>query len=274
MPSHLCPRLPRELERDIFSEVFHNGEKHKDVRQLLVVAKRVHEWLMPLVFTAIYVSRKDPWYQRDLWQQKLEDYGHHTRHLCLIPSWSGSETTLFLKSCPNVTNLMIWSGVEESYLEYIAKLPLSALSINVSGVDPQAFFSPQMVNQIFHKITRFNAMGVEAAWVEEYIHAETFPVLTHLAISWDNPTRENRRHPVRKTIMDRLTKTLKVLISLCSTEVPSLVFYHDPIGDDRITGFRCNLLWLWKGGTKGYGDIWAMGEGEVEQNAKCDGHCT
>ncbi|TFK71473.1 hypothetical protein BDN72DRAFT_436435 [Pluteus cervinus] len=115
------PRLPPEIEYEIFVFAYHDADSSGRVI-LLRVAKRVSEWVIPLLYRVIVLEQQcpdiDPASQFRPFGRyppisNLRRYGHHVRHLFVM------NTTLtpfylekidLLSSCPNVTNLAFWYG--------------------------------------------------------------------------------------------------------------------------------------------------------------------
>ncbi|TFK69580.1 hypothetical protein BDN72DRAFT_959455 [Pluteus cervinus] len=183
------PIFPPEIEQVIFTDALglkHDGESPLD---LLLVARRVHTWLMEVLIKTIAFTlrrgtpaRKYPF----RWEiNTLERYGMHTRHFFY---WEGGthpdriEPARYFALCPNITNLVLWigRGLNQADIESFSHLPLTHLSINVYGL-PKA--TPKLI-QFYSRITHLeNVSGFSSSGGgSDSTTLRYFTSLTHVAI--------------------------------------------------------------------------------------------
>ncbi|TFK62859.1 hypothetical protein BDN72DRAFT_964291 [Pluteus cervinus] len=130
--------LPSELEYEIFALAYQNEESHPV--NLLLVAKRVHDWLIPRIYEVVlfrtYVTRP----RSASSPSTLKMCGHHTRHLLFRISTPPISTIELLSYCPNVENIAVWSGYTQSRdlisgpETPLTSLRLKRLSIHVAAL--------------------------------------------------------------------------------------------------------------------------------------------
>ncbi|TFK63191.1 hypothetical protein BDN72DRAFT_964072, partial [Pluteus cervinus] len=184
------PRLPPELERKIFLIAL---EIHgsKDVRNLLLIAKRVNDWLFPRVFEVVILDseRKFP---IPFTFEKFERYGPHIRSLLLTSVGIGIQAqtdlaTEYISCCPNVTNLSIRARFfdDDHLRDAISSLPLTRLSIHISsilqGTSPQLF-------QLFANLTHLHLFSSFLTPDDQPQSLRLFfPSLTHIALTPAEP---------------------------------------------------------------------------------------
>ncbi|TFK73877.1 hypothetical protein BDN72DRAFT_135462 [Pluteus cervinus] len=101
----LIPRLPPEIEYEIFVLAFKSQGAGRT--NLLCVARRVRDWLIPLIYNALVFGIADSDKLPTLSAFQL--YGHHIHQLLLIHVLPIPESQIF-KYCPNIWNLGFWVG--------------------------------------------------------------------------------------------------------------------------------------------------------------------
>ncbi|TFK61981.1 hypothetical protein BDN72DRAFT_964839 [Pluteus cervinus] len=164
------PCLPQELERIIFIYACHHHDQPPT--NLFLVAKRVREWLLPIVFKVVIINRSlsSPIKFSSLHQ--FQTYGPHIQHFLLVQrSCDGllEERNEYLAQCPNITNLAFWwlPLAESRRLDSILHMPkLTHLSITLENL--LALISPAQGGQSDSSMTALPP------------HPPLFPNLTHL----------------------------------------------------------------------------------------------
>ncbi|TFK63496.1 hypothetical protein BDN72DRAFT_847576 [Pluteus cervinus] len=176
MSTTVSPRLPPELEHFIFLIAL--KADYREARSLLLVAKRVFNWLIPHVFGVVEFSNSRSLpiaFNETIYKR----YGCHVHDLHLETKQMACHLPLF----PNIVNLTLRSqGAATSYLPALLDLPLERLSITLNFDPP----SPELF-QVFSKVAHLDLLTTLLSWssflptVEELLH---LPKLTHLSVPW------------------------------------------------------------------------------------------
>ncbi|TFK66759.1 hypothetical protein BDN72DRAFT_961541 [Pluteus cervinus] len=169
MPSP--PHLPSELEYTIFLLAFQDD--NNEAKNLILVAKRVFEWLIPHVFRVVKLSdvtvsgNSSPIMFN---QSTYQRYGHHTRHLFIETPALAIHFSLF----PNVTNLAYWIPYDATHLPSFIELPLTHLS-----ADPW-----RGLLEIYTKLTHLDLLALDDPnpFQISDLGPATYPKLTHLCV--------------------------------------------------------------------------------------------
>ncbi|TFK66902.1 hypothetical protein BDN72DRAFT_961427 [Pluteus cervinus] len=254
----LVPVLPPELERIIFLHAVHNDIKN--VRNYLVVAKRVRDWLMRAVFEVMILHPTCP---KEFSLDELKKYGHHVQHL-LLYTWNNPITAAeYLTSCPNIVDLALWIGMYTSdTIQALSHLPLKRLSIDLPQLsEPHIYIlTPELIT-VFSNVTHLDIANAISVWAhcEALVH---FRVLTHLAVF------SSTEVDIFRMILDRV-EGLKVVIWLSGSdlgvdreETPEGI--PGEIQDDRVVGLECSYVEDWEDGARGEEDMWTIAEKIVE----------
>ncbi|TFK67162.1 hypothetical protein BDN72DRAFT_843411 [Pluteus cervinus] len=275
-----CPTLPPELEYQIFLFAFQK-ERTRPIN-LLLVAKRVHDWLIPRIYEILVFrgGRARPNVAQ------LRTYGHHTRHLILTGVIPISVTEM-LSYFPNVVNLAIWArswlqdfGVEPK--NPLTSLRLKRLSIHLEDMkDINLESTTNHEVKINENIKRFLSnithLDCSKAIGQRELTALTYCTsLTHLCIFDTLPTQDLR------WVFD-VCNNLEVLIWLITRSIAgvshtSVVVVKDerlratfkdcglrPDDLDKIALIGCNGYGDdWERGARGGVDMWALADREVK----------
>ncbi|TFK67165.1 hypothetical protein BDN72DRAFT_961218 [Pluteus cervinus] len=275
--------LPHDLEYEIF-QLAYQTERENPVH-LLLVAKRVYEWLMPKLYQ-IVVFRGRRTHPRSVSASTLRRYGHHTRHLIL--SSPTLPVTEVLSYCPNLENLALWIGSWSHNIGLESENPLTTLkpkrlSIQLGELQHISMEpgrgtgnkNQETKVQIKANIVRFlsNITHLDiCARVHQHHQISALrycTALTHLCLFDSLPARNLR------WIFDTCAR-LEILIWMISTpgaeEDYLLRAWLEDAGDlnrdelSRIAFIRCqNYGEDWERGAKGEEDMWALAEREVKE---------
>ncbi|TFK70747.1 hypothetical protein BDN72DRAFT_958589 [Pluteus cervinus] len=244
------PRLPFELEHIIFVLAF-EGDR-KDAKHLLLVAKRVFDWLIPHVFNVvqIYLDRTMP---ISFNETVYKRYGHHTRHLHLEPEAMVRHLPLF----PNVINLTLWVPFDSAYKPFLLDLPLTRLTIMLSGYQPP----PPELFQVFSRLTYLDLVTILLSWsshraiVEEHLY---LPNLTHLCIV------DSFAASILHLFLDkRRCPELRLVILRGS---PS----RTTVNDQRVLIMKPPPTRNWDEGARGGIDMWKVAEQAISSRSDGD----
>ncbi|TFK61598.1 hypothetical protein BDN72DRAFT_849509 [Pluteus cervinus] len=247
-------RLPPELENNIFAlSLSRHLDEGINPENLLLVAKRVARWLIPLYYEVVIPHIIDPW-PPSATKERIEQYGHHVHHF----HTSSPSMKQFLSMCPNISNLAIWSPISGPDIEAIVKLPMTRLSLNIYN-----FFRHTNLDlhQFCSRITHLDVSS-RVTWATEDVLSH-FPVLAHVAMFEDTAERE---------VQDCLlyAKTLKVLVLVSTgTDRDGLeeVDWGTDHADLRVVHVRFGRTYGgdWKEGAYGRMDMWAFADDVMEK---------
>ncbi|TFK65777.1 hypothetical protein BDN72DRAFT_845157 [Pluteus cervinus] len=217
------PTFPPEIEYIIFTTALELNNGGSSARNLILVAKRVHEWLIPKIMRTLAMQAVSPPQRYPFrWDiNTLQQYGRHTRNLFIwTPIGHNEDAHQYLCLCSNVKNLLLWSqdGLNHPQLEALSRLSLTHLSTDLTHISEP---SPDLVH-LFSKITHLDSLS--AIHLEPSIKVETFTSLTHLAIPYLDG---NASTPLFEKV-----PTLQVLLLLEHGAVMGLIEGFDPKVDD------------------------------------------
>ncbi|TFK73862.1 hypothetical protein BDN72DRAFT_834197 [Pluteus cervinus] len=234
------PRLPPELEHQIFELAYAQSRVDQVSNNLFLVAKRVHEWLIPLRFEVVMIHASGQW------PLILERYGHHVHHFHA----SSSSAKRLLSFCPNVTNLAIWTTVTSQDIHNIRSLPITYLSINIR----ELFQTDTDLHSFCSNITHLDVSS-RSSWATEDVLSH-FPVLTHIALFEDIDERDIQACLVHG-------KALEVLVLISpGVDENGLVEEAQDRDDKRIVQIEFGRSYKddWKEGAYGGMDMWVFSD--------------
>ncbi|KDR67472.1 hypothetical protein GALMADRAFT_231915 [Galerina marginata CBS 339.88] len=189
------PPFPLDIERLIFEvAAVEYGPDRKAVANLLLVAKRVHDWIRPIlyhIFTQHMVPPEvsPPFPDFEKRPDLLGEVGKFAKHLFIGPPTKDKIMDTLLLSCPNVENLALWFDYPfrlKPYLPAIQKLPLKRLSCCIGELAPEDIQKNPLCNLTHLDIFYFD---FDHSFREKGIKAlPSLPYLTHLAIGFVFPS--------------------------------------------------------------------------------------
>ncbi|TFK73873.1 hypothetical protein BDN72DRAFT_834203 [Pluteus cervinus] len=268
------PRLPPEIEIEIFIVAFDTQKKHRTT--LLCVAKRVRDWLIPLIYNTIVIDLN---YTGGPMLSALQQYGHHVQQVFAHQYPSESEQTDLFTYCPNIWNLGLWCTGTLSEAVYKLK-GLRRLALDFYGfeslreeehdgtVQPSIPIDIQKVawfSNITHLVTS------EITTIASSIPLRRLPNLTHFMILSLTP-RDVLRH-----ILQSYPKLKVVVWLLGHVTDENKVFVLDSHSDDapkindkRIVTMNARFSENWIRAAKGdlEKDLWVIAERTVEERRR------
>ncbi|TFK73822.1 hypothetical protein BDN72DRAFT_956167 [Pluteus cervinus] len=250
---HLLPTLPPELQLIILQMALENNMTN--AKNLLFIAKHVFDWLIPILYKVVILSRKDlyAWPPLPLPIAKLPQYGRHVHRLLLLSS-PGHIIDQYLQHCPNIVDFSSSEELSDAQWELALRLPLHQL--NPTFITWKQYSNPSNPS-LFSKITHITSNGEQLGRISH----NRYPSLTHVVI----PSNSYSAHEV-EGIFQR-NPGLKVLVVGSSTArnmiLPELK--HNPIHGDndldaRVVHLEYNAINNWK--TR---NIWSVAERVVEE---------
>ncbi|TFK61021.1 hypothetical protein BDN72DRAFT_850025 [Pluteus cervinus] len=259
------PRLPPELESQIFLMALQLN--FSDIRNLLLIAKRVHAWLLPKAFevAVLGIGRSFP---ITFTLEKFKRYGHYIRYLFLTAFATQRETGRimaldYLSLCPNVINLSIRiPSLDPAALQSaLINLPLIRLSIHVDAI---LFVPPSpQLSELFSNLTHLHLYNTfdpaRFADAQPPILRPLFPNLTHIAFLYPH-TRENLRLAIEGWDSLRVV-LLWYLNAYLEGPIDAAVQPLHP----RLVILGSTVMQPWEDGARGRGqDIWEISERIVQ----------
>ncbi|TFK69583.1 hypothetical protein BDN72DRAFT_608253 [Pluteus cervinus] len=182
------PTLPPEIEEIIFINALKLKSDGENALNLLLVARRIHAWLMQVLIETISIAFKSDRVLSPLkypfrWDiSTLERYGVHTRYFFIWDSdfrRGGAKPAQYFSLCPNITNLVLWcdSDLDQADVESLSFLPLTHLSVNLERLpEPTA-----KVIELYSRITHLELLdGFDLETGPTII--QCFTSLTHIAV--------------------------------------------------------------------------------------------
>ncbi|TFK65738.1 hypothetical protein BDN72DRAFT_962296, partial [Pluteus cervinus] len=300
------PRFPPELELRIFTYALRIKPQHPI--NLLLVAKRVREWLLPIVWEVV-IHHNPHLYEIPLDSVlPLQEYGALIRHLLLLVDYKYIEPEdqdevridpyqLFdesLTRCPNITNLALWWLEPPIGLEPLVNLSkLTHLSMDVNRIlelirgERDIDSSGQMESMtwdstlragdarppLFPKITHLDTMNAE--WLGSRCRdniptlVHHFPGLTHLAHARTQWTTTN---PLLIRLSLQWFERLKVLVwwkQATSSELSEDLTVTPPVEDDRLVLVFTSRRRDWEREARGEGiGMWSFADSVVGAREK------
>ncbi|TFK66740.1 hypothetical protein BDN72DRAFT_843829 [Pluteus cervinus] len=233
------PRLPPELEQEIFLLAFHSDGA--EVNRLCLVAKRVLDWLIPHRYHVVILSagRYSPIKFNETVYKK---YGHHVRHLLLEDDQAREHLHLF----PNVVNLAFWGSNEHTAIDLppLLQLPLTCISI--------AFY-PNLF-RLFAKVTHLDlttGFHHESTSIGSLLY---LPKLTHVCV----PSKFSLELFLERERCPQLR--VAIVWGLGSG---GGVDGGMSVRDKRVVMVRCDPHTDWEIGARGGLDMWRLAEGLI-----------
>ncbi|KDR67808.1 hypothetical protein GALMADRAFT_257659 [Galerina marginata CBS 339.88] len=250
------PKLPQDLERLIFERVALDKPRSSQSATLLLVAKRVREWIRPILYRVFIQITTPPIPDLKVYPSlQLPDVGKFVQHL-IIGDYDDLVERI-LSSCPHIYDLAFWVRSEtlKQYMPIIQHLPLTRLSSSFEDLTADDFLGP-----IFFNITHLDIVGLHDTSWDRWEVLTKLPKLTHVAINF----------PPTLTIIRSLLRCcghLHVLVLLLDAEDywvakdPKEVF---EIQDDRLVlmvgGDHDEMADDWMSGADGLTDFWITAE--------------
>ncbi|KAF8661963.1 hypothetical protein AX16_001258 [Volvariella volvacea WC 439] len=189
------PKLPAELEREIFEQVAH--ESTGDLRTLRLVAQRVHDWLSPM-FYEIVVCRCAS--DTLLLPKSDARYVHHLLYVYEV-RYNTEAAMGYLSNCFNIQNLGIWFYPPKECLTILNSIltsphrrpgtPFLRLSAKLSGLfGPSANPKDVLVNfrhPVFKDLTHLDVLdyhGPVCTWWAEGNNFGSLKELRYLSFNY------------------------------------------------------------------------------------------
>ncbi|TFK69589.1 hypothetical protein BDN72DRAFT_840184 [Pluteus cervinus] len=271
------PIFPPEIEQIIFihAQTFARRDK-KAILNLVLVAKRVHTWLIPKLFETITFRSFGPYngplkYPVKWKNHDLIKYGKYTRNFFFSIPQDDCDTYpphQYLIRCPNITKLFLGLGtgfLDQGEIESLLPLPLTHLSMDLDTVlgEPR----PELI-QLYSRVTHLES--VEGFTPEYGLNLMYFTSLTHLAI----PDIDRGRHTdLSLQILFKCLPTLRVLALLTlHTTTMGLTGEFNPTLDDprivRMTIVRAKRVDAWLLDVEEGRGMWGLADEAVGERKK------
>ncbi|KAJ7153895.1 hypothetical protein C8R43DRAFT_1235300 [Mycena crocata] len=220
IPAQPRPRLPVELEREIFELSAHTHPV--GVPTLLLVARRVKIWLEPILYRTLIVCERRGFYLESppmITLRKLVElvdsrpatfFHEHVRNL-YCDTMPGYSTTVILRKCSGTQNLYLSTASVAEYLSELAEMPLRRLAIWLREDLFESSYSTRALSSITHLHLHDNWMYFTADDHKQFAGLATIPCITHLSFS-----ELGCQYPALFAYALEHCPHLKVLVLVCS----------------------------------------------------------
>ncbi|TFK65748.1 hypothetical protein BDN72DRAFT_880749 [Pluteus cervinus] len=189
------PRFPPELEQEIF--IYAIQSRIQDAPNLLLVAKRVRTWLLPIVFKVIIVYHYRFFPVRFDSLSQFREFGIHIRYLLLSAAFqahqpSSQQRSILKESLdqsPNITNIVVLWFQAPIRLESLTKLSkLTHLAISIDHL-------VQLIRDVDPSRNRAEGTTLTRPTTSTTVGPALFPNITHLdTLGGHGPTRYWDKH--------------------------------------------------------------------------------
>ncbi|KAJ7776167.1 hypothetical protein B0H16DRAFT_1879571 [Mycena metata] len=261
--------FPPEMEREIFETA---AIRHpKMIHTLLLVCRRVHIWVEPLLYRVIQILHTSG-SSRVL--TAIQSKPSTFLQLAVHHLWIGpmQEAPKILINCSSVHNLFLDGGITPDILDILDRMHVRKMSFTLpqplSGWPEQALTRPA-----FRSVTHLDLYqeGVErSSWVD-WSHLASLPALTHLCLS------ETMSSGILRDVLAECPRLAVVITIWWSHEVEEATLFAQTL---TTTDHRVVLMTVsscsedWDIGAEGGDDFWARAEtfvarkrkGEIEKN--------
>ncbi|TFK61700.1 hypothetical protein BDN72DRAFT_849449 [Pluteus cervinus] len=267
------PIFPPELEEVIF--LFALQDDLKLVGTLVLVAKRVHDWVIPRFYeVVIFRYASEPHIpHRSLSLQHLAGNGKHVRHLLLHDHSPGRRLddhfSGCIDRCPNLCSLGLWipdNSFTPGLVGGLLRLRLKYLSFDISGLVP-ALEKQGVSTVLLPTVTHLELIG--ATKVDPHLVKSYFPALTHLALTGIGNTPITVLRDALDVFGDQLEVAIWYLWNAGDTKTSPRVERTSKyiiVDDPRFVVLRygANFANTWHEGVKGGLGIWKAAEEAVQ----------
>ncbi|TFK74228.1 hypothetical protein BDN72DRAFT_955862 [Pluteus cervinus] len=188
MDNSLEPRLPSELEREIFELAARSDPSNR--LNYLLTAQRTNIWLEHIIYETVTQVYRAGRADNSLTFPVPSEHRRRVRDLLLGGTVDSALATEALKQCPEVTNLALWCSVTRDTLDIISHLPLRRLSADfyrlMISINRDNTYTRLPLSS-FQGLTHLEFSSYCSDWQECRELAE-LPRLTHLSFNKGAPS--------------------------------------------------------------------------------------
>ncbi|PPQ99676.1 hypothetical protein CVT24_009748 [Panaeolus cyanescens] len=257
-PAQTCPVLPPELELAIFELAFDPTDFSSSLKYMLV-AKRVYEWIRPLLFRVFDQIDRPPFPDFEAHKDMLNiaEIGPFAHHLVIGRIHTSLDACTMIRHMPNIRDLAIWYGLNmKPIIPALEGLEnLQRLSCGLNGLD-----SDQLLLPAFTNLTHLELLTPRNDW--DFKVLESYKRLTHLSVygakDWECDTVETVLRSCVNLKVFVLTEDCRLGVpedirNMCESHHTLLIFSND---------VACHKDW--KRGAYGGDDYWVLAERLVD----------
>ncbi|KAJ7042262.1 hypothetical protein C8F04DRAFT_97522 [Mycena alexandri] len=252
-----APRLPLELERDIFEIAALSFRS--SIPAYLQVAHRIHEWIEPILYNTLMVQRlKDPKLTESTPTpadcRTAEFLASNVHRLNIYGPFPHEQLHTLLDACKSTRDLALWVPFPPpNLLPFLQAMPLERLSVDVAYL----FGGPLPMNFAHPAFAALTHLDVQNAVFDDwrfYTELARAPALTHLSF-------RDKFHPrVLRGALAHCAK-LRALGVIWSPRRSAVDVKEGEVVDARFFMVVCeDALEEWEVGARGGRDIWARAE--------------
>ncbi|KAF7330030.1 hypothetical protein MKEN_00267000 [Mycena kentingensis (nom. inval.)] len=270
------PRLPPELEQEIFQIAAQDPES---ILNLLLVARRVHQWVEPYLYRVIQVSNSP---RLSAFLRAMADRnppflaaGPRSVFFEAVPECTEALGQEILAKCPNITRI----GLTVNFggpvaLAALAKLHhLQYLTASIFRLFPLAEMDGR--HRAFARITHFSILDNPRSTEEEdaiFAVIPDLPVLTHVCFLL---LARRRSAQIRRLL--QMCSRLEILL-LCRFNAADVYAEGYPTAKEEprivwaVTRTAYETVWTdWLRGAYGLVDVWQLAEERVQARLRGEG---
>ncbi|KAJ7160425.1 hypothetical protein C8R46DRAFT_1108038 [Mycena filopes] len=186
------PKLPRELEREIFTvSAESTGPQLSHPQSLILVARRVQIWITPVLYRSFVVTQKQPVRSLRRTSSEFRQFllpshsavAGHVRNLCLHSWRDASELVDCIQLCTGTKRLALFgsAALVPGLLTALEGMPLQDLSMHLSCLFGD--LKPDFGHRLFSQLTHLNIRDGAGDWTS----LSELPSLTHLSFAYWQP---------------------------------------------------------------------------------------
>ncbi|KAJ7478543.1 hypothetical protein FB451DRAFT_185198 [Mycena latifolia] len=255
------PVFPLDLEREIFETAAYRHKR--TIPALLLVCRRVHTWIEPLLYRVLTINSDDEkllsTLESMMQSRPAAFFQSAVRHIFLWHSTASARRKRFLEHCAGTINIYIVGNFPADFFPALSHMRLQRLALTGPlpphlGLDHPVFLS------ITHLDIWTDPAELDGSdrW-ESWAHLASLPALTHLALS------EEVAYAILPQVIGECAHLRVMLILTRSSRFhafPSTLTVTDPrVVVTPLGDFDAD----WTRGAWGGDDMWARAENYVAQ---------
>ncbi|KAJ7504182.1 hypothetical protein B0H11DRAFT_507179 [Mycena galericulata] len=266
------PHLPSELEREIFELAA--ARNRRSIPKLLLVARRVHEWLEPLLYHVLLFRRdrddKGPTkpmpmepIMRAIETKPRAFFYESVKHLAVNNNVPRANVERILSVCTGIVNLALFNGDSDpSFIPYIDCIRPQRFAANMMVLFAGA---PDFTHSLFANVTHLDIADTFGLTWEPWNKLALLPCLTHLSFNYsDEALPAGLFHTV--LVECALLQALVVVWPNMIMVEYEAEFSQYPTHDPRFVMIICSkYFWDWEAGARGGVDFWSRADTFIAQ---------
>ncbi|TFK69484.1 hypothetical protein BDN72DRAFT_959553 [Pluteus cervinus] len=291
MPDQPGEVFPPEIEEMIFSMAVQAN--WSSAKTLVLVAKRVHHWLIPQLYEVVIFHENQISNPRPKFDSgKLIDRGKHVKHIMFFQMYLLSNRPgECLAWCPNAVDVALWITpdlYDKTLIDQLLCHRLTHLSFDFGTLRNKLGEHPEILKPTsFPFVTHLELINSTTAVTSDELR-EHFPALTHLALNASGPNFPDLEHLALDAFGPNLISVTPGVLTLWKDQMKVLLWYRgettspypvamspdsgfpSPPDDARLVVIRYGRGYVgtWYEGTRGGLSIWRVAEEAIAARAQ------